>query len=521
VTAGKGGSMATDVLERRPADETASGLPAWEERELPEPPRPRGLQWLGVVGPGVIVLGAAIGSGEFLLGPAAFVQYGLVILWITGLATILQTVYNQELMRYTMYTGEPAFTGFMRTKPSSNFWAWVYSIFYFLQTGIPGWAAAASGAIFFLFAGRIAAPDEENTTYFIAVGAYLLCVVIVMVGRKIERTLELLNWAMVSVILLGFLLIVLFYTSPGTWVEALVGYIGVDPDEGFNPIPSGMDPFLLGAVAAYAAAGGVVNLSLSNWARDKGYGMGGVTGYIPAMVGGEEVHLAHSGYIFDPKKEGNMERWRGWWRIITADQWGVFFIGAILGMALPAIIYVTFIPAGESLESLGVAAALADAVKTEIGGFLATIIALMAAWILFKTQLDILEGMVRGLTDILWTGSKRLQAAGDVRKIYYSVLAAVIVAGLIILRLPQPLALLALSANMAGIVFIVSSLHLLKINTKFLPKEIQPSPLRKVLLVVMAIFYSIFVWLFLFGGFPVDTEKGFIFNFVELMTQTE
>src|SRR5680860_334459 len=139
--------MATESLRDRRADETASGLDAWEERDLPEPPRPKGLQWLGVVGPGVIVLGAAIGSGEFLLGPAAFIAYGLVVLWITGLATVFQTIYNQELMRYTMYTGEPAFTGFMRTKPSSTFWAWVYTLFYFLQTGIPGWAAAAAGAI--------------------------------------------------------------------------------------------------------------------------------------------------------------------------------------------------------------------------------------------------------------------------------------------------------------------------------------------------------------------------------------
>ena len=80
--------MATGtVRERKPADDTVSGLGAWEERELPEPPRPKALQWIGVVGPGVIVLGASIGSGDFLLGPAAFVQYGLSILWITGLAT--------------------------------------------------------------------------------------------------------------------------------------------------------------------------------------------------------------------------------------------------------------------------------------------------------------------------------------------------------------------------------------------------------------------------------------------------
>ena len=46
----------------------------WQHADLPEPPRPRGLSWIGVCGPGVIVLGVSIGSGEFLLGPATFVS---------------------------------------------------------------------------------------------------------------------------------------------------------------------------------------------------------------------------------------------------------------------------------------------------------------------------------------------------------------------------------------------------------------------------------------------------------------
>jgi hypothetical protein len=33
-----------------------------------------------------------------------------------------------------------------------------------------------------------------------------------------------------------------------------------------------------------------------------------------------------------------MRRWRGWWRVVRADQWGVFFTGAILGMVLPALL---------------------------------------------------------------------------------------------------------------------------------------------------------------------------------------
>ena len=51
------------------------------------------------------MLGLSIGSGEFLLGPAVFVRYGLSLLWITAVAVFLQTVFNTELMRYTVATG--------------------------------------------------------------------------------------------------------------------------------------------------------------------------------------------------------------------------------------------------------------------------------------------------------------------------------------------------------------------------------------------------------------------------------
>src|SRR5688572_27099167 len=147
--------MNTRVSELEPntmtAPEARTGLDPWKIGELPPAPRPRGLGWFSAIGPGVIVLGASIGSGEFLLGPAAFVKYGLSLLWIVGVAALLQTLLNVELMRYTLATGEPIFTGFMRTRPHPTFWAWFYSILYFLQMGWPGWAGAAAGAVFFLF----------------------------------------------------------------------------------------------------------------------------------------------------------------------------------------------------------------------------------------------------------------------------------------------------------------------------------------------------------------------------------
>ena len=170
--------------------EARSGLDPWTTAELPVPPRPRGLAWLGTVGPGVIVLGASIGSGEFLLGPAAFVRYGLTLLWVTGVAAFLQTVFNTELMRYTLATGEPAFSGFMRTRPRSGFWAVLYSLLYLLQVGWPGWAGAAAGAIFYLGAGRLAGAADADAVYLLGAGTFLLCVLILVVGRRIERTLD-------------------------------------------------------------------------------------------------------------------------------------------------------------------------------------------------------------------------------------------------------------------------------------------------------------------------------------------
>ncbi len=483
--------------------EARSGLDPWKHAEMPAPPMPRGLGWIGVVGPGVIVLGASIGSGEFLLGPAVFVRYGLSLLWVTGIAIFLQTVFNTELMRYTLATGEPVFSGFMRTRPNSTAWAWLYSGIYFLQVGWPAWAATASGAIFFLFARRLAGPEDAMMVQYIGVGTFFVCVAILLFGRRIERTLEVFNWVLIVCILGSFLIFGLMFVPGETFLAAAVGYLGIDTATNtFAFLPMGGDFFLLAALVAYSGQGGCGNITLANWARDKGYGMSQHAGYIPAAVGGQKVNLAHSGFIFTPDAEA-MKRWRGWWRIVRADQWGVFFIGAVLGMALPALLYVTFIPAGSDIRGLGIAAALASSMGAQAGPIVAGTIAFLGAWILFKTQLDNIEGLVRAVTDILWTGSRRVRSwrGGDVRAVYYAVLGLVVLWGTLALRLAQPIVLLQVGANIAGVVFIFSSLHLLYINTRFLPAELRPPLWRRIALVAMSVFYAFFFVLSVRGFF--------------------
>ncbi len=466
----------------------------WQLAELPVPPRPTGLGWLRAVGPGVIALGVSIGSGEFLLGPAAFVQHGFSLLWVVLVAIVFQTIFNTEVMRYTLATGEPVFSGFMRTRPSSTLWAWVYVVLYFLQVGWPAWAGTAAAAMFYLVVQRLPGAADASTTYFIGVAAFLAVVVILSVGKRIVHTLEILNWILVTTTIGGFLILAMLFVPSSVWLAAGIGFTGFDlAQQRFDFFPAGADLVLLGALVAYSGSGGVTNLVLGNWARDRGYGMGERAGYIPA-AGGHKVELAHVVFTFARSDEA-MDRGRGWWRVVAVDQWGVFFTGAILGMMLPALLYVAFLPRGTDIQGLGISAALASAVGARAGTVVAILIAFLGAWILFKTQLDNFEGMVRAVTDILWTGSHRVRAwrGGDVRAVYYTVLAILVVWGIIALRLAQPIVLLKIGANVAGAVFVIAAPHLLYVNTRILPVHVRPPMWRRVALVAMAVFYGFFV----------------------------
>jgi hypothetical protein len=510
--------MSTKNLIGNTQIEARTGLEAWKVANLPPPPRARGFGIFSVIGPGAIVLGASIGSGEWLLGPATFVKYGLALLWLTTVAVFLQTVLNTEVIRYTLYTGEPVLTGFMRTRPHSTFWAWFYAALFMLQTGWPAWAANAAGAAFFLFAARLAGVQDAWTVYWIGCATFIVCVVIlVFSGKRIERTLEILNWIMIVIILGALLILCLIFVSGDQWLAGIVGLVGYDLQaQKFSFMPENLDWLLIGAFVGYSGAGGVTNLVVSNWTRDKGFGMGQVVGYIPAAIGGQKVKLAHTGSVFEITRK-SLRSWHGWWRIVRYDQWGVFFLGGLLGMLLPAILYTSTLKAGTDIRGLGIAAELANSMTARGGRVISLSLAMMSVWVLFKTQLDILEGMTRAITDLLWSGSRRMRGwrGGDVRLIYYSVLAGVVIWGLIALRLTQPILLLQIGANMAGLVMVISSIHILYVNTRLLPVALRPPMWRRIALVAMSIFYGFFVYLWLMGGLVPNREKGFLFTLLK------
>ena len=165
-------------------------LPDWGKADLPAPLPYSFRNVMRTIGPGAILLAASIGGGEWLIGPSITVKYGVGILWIATVSIFLQLIFNLEVIRYALYTGEPIVTGIMRLKPGSQFWGGFYTLLTFAQLGAPALAIASAAAIFSLWMEKIPDATQESTLHWIASAIILGTVALLSFGGTIEKMLE-------------------------------------------------------------------------------------------------------------------------------------------------------------------------------------------------------------------------------------------------------------------------------------------------------------------------------------------
>src|SRR5918997_1091928 len=246
-----------------------------------------------VIGPSLIALGLSVGSGEWILAPLAIGTEGWVGIGFVALISILlQALYNVEIGRYVLATGEVPSIGFGRIPPGFYLGTILAVLLFYLAFITGGWAAAAGDGLFTLITGDIPGEEDATETNWLAVALMALVFVITLFGRKISRTLELVNWVLVAFILVTVTLAALLLASASAWGDGIEGL--------FRPSlpPAGVDATDIGAVAGFAAMASGLNYVFMNYYRDKGYGMGTRAGYIPALLGGEKHEVAAVGTTF-------------------------------------------------------------------------------------------------------------------------------------------------------------------------------------------------------------------------------
>jgi hypothetical protein len=476
--------------------------------DLPEPEQVFGVSKIGprelfmyALGPSLIALGISIGSGEWLLGPQAVGQFGFVgVGWVILISAVLQTFYNVEISRYVMATGEAPVVGWGRVPPGYLLWA-PLSVFVIIFAFIAGgWAAAAGQGVYALVHGEIAPSDAEEPRIW-AIALLVLVFLLTLFAKRIHRSLELVNWVIVGTILVSLILIDLFIVPFDLWWEGIRGF--------FTPAapPEGITATQLGALAGFTALASGLNWYVMGHYRDKGYGMGYRTGYLGGLRA-EKRALRDNGTTFTDDA-ANAARWKRWYRLLLADQWGVFFIGAILGMLLPTILMTRAVElSGEQPTTETVPTFVASALGAEYGRGLFYITLLIGVLILFSTQLGIFEAMVRVTTDASHANSPRLRRLieGDPRRFYFPFMFILLVAISIILHLALPVSLVQWSANMSNLGALIFPFLLIYLNSR-LPRTARPKWWHTMLLLVNVVFFGFFFVNFIsdFFGDPLVT----------------
>jgi hypothetical protein len=437
--------------------------------ELPSPPSFK-VRWTSLIGPGLLMVGANIGGGEWLFGPLVTAQYGGRVMWVATLAILFQIFFNLSVMRYALYCGESIFVGFFRTWPGPVFWLIVYLLFDFGSLW-PYLSSNAAVPLASVILGRLPTAADGDLVKLLSYCIFLSAFVPLIFGGKIYNALEKVMVTKLAIILTYLLFVVFFFVKPSTWWEIGSGLFQ------FGNLPEGdINWATLAAFAAVAGAGGLTNSMFSNYTRDKGWGMGSKVGALPSAVGGRTIKLSHTGKVF-PLNDASMTRWKQWLRVIHRDQLLLWGPGCVLGMALPAMFSYEFVRGVKNVDGNAVAALSAQAIGQQHGQIFWFLTLLCGFLIMAPTQVSQLDAVCRRWTDVIWIGVGRLRRleGHKVKLVYYGILVLYGVWGLIALRLtPNPLVLAIATGVMWNFALALCSLHTIYVSLHLLPRQLRP-----------------------------------------------
>jgi hypothetical protein len=571
-------------------------MPQWDTGELIDAPRFTWRNALMMIGPGLVMGASAIGGGEWLAGPAVTAKYGGALLWVATVSIVFQVIYNIEISRYTLYTGEPIFTGKFRLPPHPMFWLIVYlafdwgSIFPYLVTN----AAIPLEAIILQ---RL--PDHDNVAAhwwlhkWLCTGLYLLLLVPLIFGGKIYNSLKLVMGFKLIAVITFLLFLGIFFARPASWIDILTGLFKIgnvpvlmgEDRNGNNVLDSGedfdgdgnldvdestwidtngdgtpdqpqRDPLtkkvvwedrdgdqkydgnnvqnvflelfsgrefpevdlsliaMIAALAAIAGNGGLTNTPISNFTRDQGWGMGAKVGAIPSVVGGHGITLSHVGCVFEVTPE-SLPRWKRWVRFIARDQLVVWMGACLIGVSLPSILSVEFLPRGTDASEWNLAALTAGGVQDQVTNPPEGVLA-QSGWlrdtisgpqwgrffwgatlfcgflVLITSQTTTLDGFTRRWVDVTWTSVPALRKleTDKVKYVYFTLLVTVTLLGLVIIWITdKPGMVFKVATTGYNFALAFSAWHTIFVNTVLLPKELRPAWFQRIGLALGGAFF--------------------------------
>lgn len=501
-------------------------MPRWDAGDLVPPPRFTLKSWAMLLGPGIVMGGSAIGGGEWITGPLTTAKYGGAILWLATVSIIAQVFYNLEISRYTLYCGESIFTGKFRLVPGPMFWLIVY-LFLDFGSVFPYVAANTATPLASVIVGEIPKLDKTYEVLGVAMtgksmrlglqyACFLLTMVPMIFGGKAYSSVKAVMNVKIVVVLSFLFFVAICYSTVDTWAEIITGFFrfgavptkpatpGAAPvmDNLFTSLLSGRGIpnidftmiAMLGALAAISGNGGLTNTTTSAYTRDQGWGMGQKVGAVPSIIGGRKITLAHAGMVFPINRE-TIKRFRGWYNVVLRDQLIVWMPACFVGVALPSMLSVQFLPRNTEANEWDAAGMTADglakAVGPEWGSWFWHMSLFCGFLVLAPSAMNTVDGVVRRWVDVCWTAVPAIRRweTHRIRYLYFGALCAYAAFGLVSMTLWAPGDLIKWAGIIYNYALGFSCFHVLAVNLILLPRELRPGWLTRAALIIGGLFF--------------------------------
>lgn len=471
-----------------------SGQSSWGAlapfKRAPLPPMPGMVQALG---PGVVFMALAQGSGELIFWPYTIAKYGLTFLFLLIPACLLQFPVIYEIGRYTVLTGESIFQGFIRLNRYFALFLWVLMTLSFLWFGA---FAAAGGTSIAALSDFPAGWSRRDQTLFWAYGTMAFFLIAILLSKVIYKLIEAFMWGVAVFTLVG-----LFWASANVEVlNALPAFLRglVIPQ---LPMPRPWDPAdatrLLTAIT-FAGLGGFWTLFYSYWLRDKGSGMAHYMGRLTGPITGKPESIPDSGSI--PSNDEGLAHVRGWNRFLFWDI-GIGVGGNLITTLLTCLLaYALLFPKGLLPQGYEIAVVQSRFFEASWGFWGRIFFLIIAAAFLSDTWLATVDAVSRTHTDCVYgffPGSHKLAY----RKWYLLFLLLLTGITAVTVQLNEPGTLILISAVIGFVGTVIYSVALIMLNhvylPRYLPRAAKPGKLNLFFMLISCAAYFVLATLYL------------------------
>jgi Mn2+/Fe2+ NRAMP family transporter len=435
------------------------------------PPAPTGLEILAWIGPGIVWMIAALGTGELIFTPRIASLYGYEVLWMMVAAIFFKALIAREIGRYAVVTGGSILHGIKKLPGPKNWgvWAIVLPQLLVAASTIAGLAGSTGSAVILLL------PGDFRLWGVIFI---IIAVTLVLLGKYqgIER---------ISLVMSAIVTAALVFTAALLFPGFGAVFSGLIPRLPVNVNFIELLPWL-----GFLMSGAAGLIWYSYWIIARGYG---------AARPGHEDEMS-----VDPSALGRegLNRLKGWIRVMT--------LTITVASSLILLLLVAMLILGSQLLRPEGLVPVGPEVTAVLSRLLSAIWGMPGAWLMvlgaffsfFATLVTNIDGWGRMLSQgSVFIGRQFMPGLKAVSESFYRYVYILVLMGLapavLFFILPEPVRFLTLSGSIEAVQIPLVALAVLYLNARTLPRELRPSGLTVLLIALAAVFFIFFAAFYL------------------------